>query len=136
MYTFPATQGSYVRGRSPDEHLALRAQEELSVGPGYTRQLPGLCAEQGCQWGTSDDGGSRFVLGQALRVALAVQVQVESAGIDSRTGEGKAEDCYCLSDAFRTEESLNSVPAIPPTGLCRGICLSHIWHSFLRAPTL
>uniref|UniRef100_A0A8C2TR94 Rho-GAP domain-containing protein n=1 Tax=Coturnix japonica TaxID=93934 RepID=A0A8C2TR94_COTJA len=56
----------------------------------------------------------RLVLSQPLWVALAVLVQVEAAGIDSRAGGGKAEDCYCLSGASRTEESLNSVPAIPP----------------------
>lgn len=58
----------------------------------------------GCQNGTSDDRTSRFVLGQSLWVAFAVLVQVKAAGIDSRAGGGKAEDCYCRSDTTRAEE--------------------------------
>lgn len=52
---------------------------------------------RGCQRGTSDNRASRFVLGQPLRVAFAVLVQVKAAGIDSRAGGGKANDCYYLS---------------------------------------
>lgn len=80
--------------------------------------LPPLAAPKalGCQKGTSDDRASRFVLGQSLWVAFAVLVQVKAAGIDSRAGGGKAEDCDCHSGTTRAEEDPKSALPTHPQG--------------------
>lgn len=94
----------------------------------HTGQPP---RQWGCQRGTSDDRTARFVLGQPLRVAFAVLVQVKAAGIDSRARGRKANNCYYLSSTTRGRSEFSSPHPAP--GLCLGTFLSQLWHGQLAA---